>query len=500
MTSPSSPSGEGSTPRSTGAFLYAATLALTLGLTACANMSGIAPQARLRDGASLGLPSAATGTPDAFDEVGISADWWHGFGDPALNKLVAQALQGSPDLKLAQARVERATAVADISRAADGPQLNGGLDVTRQRFSGNGLYPPPLAGAVVNSGTGRLTGSWEFDFFGKNRARLDAALGSAKAAAADAQAARVLLSCNIAHAYLRLAQQGAELEVAERTLQQRQETLDIVRDRVSAGLDTRLEQRQSEGGLPQARQRIESLREQMSLTRNAIAALIGEPQLADQIKAPQLKSIQGLKVPDALPADLLGRRADIVAARWRVEAATKDIKVAKAQFYPNVNLTAFIGLSSIGLDRFAQSGSEEWGVGPAIRLPIFDSGRLRANLRGKTADLDAAVESYNRNLVNAVREVRDELVSNRSIRLQQEQQEQAQAAAESAYDIALQRYRAGLGTYLNVLTAETAVLQQRREAVELAARRLDTQVSLVRALGGGYRPDPAATDVATAKQ
>lgn len=484
-------------PVSGGALLYAATLILTLGLTACANMSGIAPQARLRDGVALGLPSAATGTPDAFDDIAISADWWRGFGDAKLDQLVDQALADSPNLKVAEARVVRAASVADISRAADGPQLNGSVDFTRQRFSGNGLYPPPIAGSILNTGAARVSGSWEIDFFGKNRAALDAALGSARAAHADAQAARVLLSCNVARAYLRLAQQNALLDVAERTLAQRKETLTLVRDRVEAGLDTRLEQLQSEGGLPEALQHIEALREQMALSRNTIAALIGAPQAADSIYAADLRHLRGLTVPDTLPADLMGRRADIAAARWRVEAASNDIQVAKAQFYPNLNLSAFVGLSSIGLSRFARGGSEEYGVGPAIRLPIFDSGRLRAGLRGRTADFDAAVESYNSSLIDAVHDVRDQLASTRSILLQQAQQADAQAAAESAYDIAVQRYRAGLGTYLNVLSAETTVLQQRRQAVDLTARRFDTQVGLVRALGGGYRSDAAPTAAAS---
>ena len=233
----------------------------------------------------------------------------------------------------------------------------------------------------------------------------------------------------------------------------------------------------------------------MTLTRNAIAALVGNPQGAEAIQAPDLHALHNLSVPDLLPADLMGRRADLAAARWRVEAALQDIKVAKAQFYPNVNLTAFVGLTSIGLDRFARGGSGEWGVGPAIRLPIFDSGRLRSNLRGRTADLDAAVESYNSSLIDAVHEVRDQLASARSIVRQQMQQSEAQAAAESAYDIAVQRYGAGLGNYLNVLTAENTVLLERRQAVELAARRLDAQVGLVRALGGGYQPDTTSTAV-----
>ena len=163
---------------------------------------------------------------------------------------------------------------------------------------------------------------------------------------------------------------------------------------------------------------------------------------------------------------------------------------AKTQFYPNINLVAFAGFSSIGLGSLLNSGSQQWGVGPALRLPIFEAGRLRANLRGKTADLDAAVESYNAAVIDAVRDVADQVASSQAIGRQQAEQRAAQDAAESAYDIAVQRYKAGLGNYLNVLTAETSVLAQRRLAVDLAGRALDTQVALIRALGGGYAPEP----------
>jgi NodT family efflux transporter outer membrane factor (OMF) lipoprotein len=190
-----------------------------------------------------------------------------------------------------------------------------------------------------------------------------------------------------------------------------------------------------------------------------------------------------------LPADLIARRPDVAAALWRVEAAGEDVKSAKAQFYPNINLTGFIGLSSLGLGRLLNMGSEQWGVGPAIRLPIFDAGRLRANLRGRTADLDIAIESYNGAVLEAFHEAGDAIASLNSLARQLAEQRQAESAAESAYDIAVQRYRAGLGTYLNVLTAETSVLTQRRLGVDLAARVLDSRVALYRALGGGWRPD-----------
>ncbi|MDB5886387.1 MAG: efflux system, outer rane lipoprotein NodT family [Polaromonas sp.] len=453
------------------------------GITGCADMSGIAPQSSLRAAAlPVANASAASGT--------VAAEWWRDFGDETLNGLVAKSLQTSPNLKLAQARLARAQAVGDAAAAATLPQINGQLDLTRQRYTGNGAVPPPLAGAVRSSGTAQLAASWELDFFGRNRAALDATLGNARAAQADAQAARVLLASQVARTYFQLVRLNEQAAVAERTLAQRQETLKLVRDRVNAGLDTRLELQQSEGGLPEARLQIEMLQEQMALTRNALLALTGEQNSTSALVPSAQAAIKAAAPAPVIPADLLGRRADIAAARWRVEASSQDVANAKTQFYPNINLAAFAGFSSIGLGRLLDAGSQQWGVAPALRLPVFEAGRLRANLRGRTADLDAAVESYNAAVVDAVREVADQVASSRAIVRQQAHQLAAQGAAESAYDIALQRYRAGLGNYLNVLTAETSVLAQRRLAVDLTARTLETQVALIRALGGGYAPEP----------
>ena len=457
---------------------------IATGMTGCADMSGIESKAVLRDAPSLGLP--VTGEPTPL----VSAQWWEGFGDEQLNSLVAQALQSNPSLKIAQARLARAQAVTEVADAATLPQLGAQFDATRQRYTANGLVPPPLAGTIRETGTAQLNASWELDFFGKNRAALDAALGSMHAAEADAQAASVLLASNVARSYFQLVRLNEQAALARRTMAQREETLKLVQDRVNAGLDTRLELRQSEGGLPEARLQLESLQEQMALSRNALGALIGQPNLTAATVAaiePAQAAIKNVAVASTIPADLLGRRADILAARWRVEASIKDVANAKTQFYPNINLVAFAGFSSIGLNRLFDSGSQQWGVGPALRLPIFDAGRLRANLRGKTADLDAAVESYNATVLDAVRDVADQLASIQSIARQQAEQRAASEAAEGAYEISVQRYKAGLGTYLNVLTAETNVLMQRRTAIDLVARQLDTQVALMRALGGGYR-------------
>lgn len=473
-------------------FLRAGLLTLTVSLGGCANFSGITPQAKPRDAASLGLTGREVG--DAVD-----AQWWRAFGDAQLDRLVARALDNNPNLKLAQARLARARAVTETAETASRPQFNGTLDASHQRYTKTGAVPAPLAGSIQDTGTLQLGASWELDFFGKNRAALDAALGSARAAQADAQAARVLLASNVVRSYFQWLRIQDQLAVAQRTLSQREETLRLVRQRVEAGLDTQLELRQSEGSLPEARQQIEALQEQKALTQHALAALTGDPNARLALEKHALEAIKNVAIAPIIPVDLLGRRADVAAARWRVEAGMKDVDHARTQFYPNVNLVAFAGFSSIGLDRLLQSDSQQWGIGPALRLPIFDGGRLRANLRGKTADLDAAIESYNATVIDAVRDVADQVASMQSIGRQQTEQRAAQRAAESAYAIAVQRYDAGLGNYLNVLGTETAVLAQRRLAVDLRARALDTQVALLRALGGGFQAD-AVTATASATQ
>lgn len=478
-------------PLPESAALAAVSLAAALVLAGCADMAGIGSHARLRDAESLGL-GAPVGQLNPSE--GVDARWWMAFGDAQLNALIEQALEGNPNLQVARARLARAQASADVVSAAEKPQVTGSFDGTRQKFSGNYIYPSPLGGSIQETGTLQLNGSWELDFFGKNRSALDTAIGAANAAAADEQAARVMLAANVARGYVQWARLADQLTVAQRTLAQRDETLKLVRDRVSAGLDTRLELRQSEGGLPEARQQIEALNEQIQLARHSLDALVSKPNATQSLVPPALAAIKNIALQPNIPADLLGRRADIAAARFRVEAATSDVANAKTQFYPNINLVAFAGYQAIGFGNLLKSGSQQWGVGPAIRLPIFEGGRLRANLRGKAADQDAAIESYNATVTDAVRDVADQVASAQSITRQQTEQRNAQTAAEGAYDIAVQRYRAGLGNYLNVLTAETAVLAQRRLAVDLAARALDTQVALARALGGGYAAP--ATNVA----
>ena len=462
-----------------GAMLLAAVFVLS----ACAQMGDRPAVHDLQDATSLSLENAKA------TDLSLTPNWWHAFGDAQLDSLVEQALVANPSLEVARSRVARAEAGATGLRAAAGPQLNGALDVMHQQYTANGAVPAPLAGSVRDTATLQLGASWELDFFGKNRSALHSALGQVRVAQAEASAARMLLASRVAHSYFQLARLNDQLRVARQALSQREQALRLVKDRVSAGLDTRLELRQSEGGLPEARLQIEILQEQLSLVRLTLAALVGQPNQPLALADTSILAVPSVQLASSIPSDLLARRADIAAARWRVEAAHQEVTNAQAQFYPSVNLVAFAGLSSIGLDRLIDSGSEQWGIGPALRLPLFDGGRLRANLRGKDAELDGAIGSYNAAVIDAVREVAGVLATLQAISRQQLEQQATLAASEDAYGIAVQRYDAGLSNYLSVLTTESAVLQQRRQVVDLSARAIDSQVSLMHALGGGYRAE-----------
>lgn len=456
-----------------------AAVCATFALAACVSSAGIAPQSQKLSPSSVGVPAQSPA-------ASVSDQWWSAFGESGLDTLVDSALATNPSLKLARDRIERATAATDAAQANFGPRIDGELDLQRQRYTENGLIPPPIAGSVGSTGLLQLSGGWELDFFGKNADALAAALGNQRAAKADVQAARVLLAANVARSYFQLGGLFEQREVAERTLAQRKEVLALIRERVEAGLDTNVELRQGEASVPETARQIEVIDEQIAHTRHVLAALTAQPPGALETLRPRLRTVQAVPLPADIPADLLGRRADIEAARQRVEAATQDVAFSKTLLYPNINLIAFAGLSSLGVNRLINAGSEQYGAGVAIHLPIFDAGRLRANVRGKTAELDAAVDSYNAALIEAVHDVADQIASVQSIARQHTKQVEAQARSEQAYDLALQRFSAGLGTYLTVLSAEVNVLAQRRLGADLKARELDSQVALARALGGGY--------------
>ncbi|MFZ5548260.1 MAG: efflux transporter outer membrane subunit [Pseudomonadota bacterium] len=447
-------------------------------LSGCATPGQPAQRLVLTQPAVLALPDVAS--PPA------PGRWWALLGDEQLAGLVDRALRDQPSLALARSRVDRALALARVAEAADAPQANLSVEATRQRFTEHGLVPPPIAGSVRNTGTVQAALSWSPDWYGQQAAAVAASLGQARAAGADAAAAANTLAAQVTRSYIGLARLVAQREVAERTLAQREELRSLTSQRVAAGLDTRVEAVQADSALPDARAQIEALDEQITLARHQLAALSGQAPDALDALTPVLGHLALQRLPAGLGADLLARRPDVAAARWRIEAAGDEAKVARTAFYPNVNLTAFIGLNAIGLDNVFDAGSRQAGVTPALHLPLFDGGRIRAQLGGREAELNAAIAQYNITVLDAVREARDAIASLQSLARQRREQAAALEGAQTAHTLALQRYRAGLGSYLIVLNTETQWLAQRRQAVDLQARELDTGIALLRALGGGW--------------
>ena len=290
----------------------------------------------------------------------------------------------------------------------------------------------------------------------------------------------------------------AQHELAEQRARHRDDLARLVERRFKAGLDTRVELESAQGVIPENARDIAALDEQISLARHALAALIGQGPDAVNDLAPKLPLITNLPLPDSLPADLLGHRADVVAARWRVDAATHGMASTKASFYPNINLRAFAGLSAIGFDKWLDSGSRQPGIGLAITLPIFDSDRLRNQYRSSAAQVDGAVASYNGTLLEALHDVADQLSTLQSLDTQISRQHAAQSSAERGYELALKRYKADISDRLSVLNVESNLIAQRRTAVDLQARWIDSRLRLTRALGGGFAETPADTTDSTA--
>jgi NodT family efflux transporter outer membrane factor (OMF) lipoprotein len=468
-----------------GAGAAAAVALAALVLAACASTHGLKPQAAVTGPDSLAA-GRALGEARVDGAAWPARNWWTRFGDAQLDRLMDEALAGAPSLNVARARARQALALADEAGAVRSPRVDSSLSATRERFPVNGLVPPPYAGGWATFDQLQATLSWDPDFWGRNRAAFEQALGQARAAAIDEQAAELALSVNIAHAYVQLMRAYQELDVAQATVQQRERVLALTRDRNAAGIDSRLELKQAEAAVPAAREQVAQLNETIALTRGQIAALLGQgPDRGLAIERPAAMASADAALPSQVPSQLLGRRPDIVAQRWRVQAAGRGIDAAKAQFYPDVNLAAFVGFQSLGTSGFLSLGNRTLGAGPALSLPLFDAGQRRANLAAADAQYDAAVEQYNQTLSDALREVVDQLSSFRSLSQQRAEQTQALAASRDAYDLALLRYQEGVGNYLQVLSAETPLLAQQSLEVDLRARALDLSINLVRALGGG---------------
>ncbi|KUR72803.1 multidrug transporter [Novosphingobium fuchskuhlense] len=458
-------------------------------LAGCATMPDLGTRPALldpaRDPSKFG--AAETQTPSG---TWPGDGWWKDYGDGQLAPLIEEALAGSPTLAAADARARKAAAYATSAGAALRPSLTANGQAADVKQSYNNGFPAQFVPKGLNdTGRASLDLGYELDFFGKNRAALRAATSEREAAALEARAARLALATSVAAAYADLARLAAERAVQVAAVQQREEVAALVARRVASGLDTRGEQRQADAGVPLARGDLAATDEAITLTRNRLAALLGAgPERGAAIALPAPRMLPAPALPANLALDLIGRRADIAAARLRTEAAAARIAVARAGFFPNVNLLAFAGLQSLGLGNLTAKGSDIAQMGAAISLPIFSGGRIEGQYRAARADYDEAVAQYNQTLLRALNEVADAAASRRALVQRQTEAHAALAASEEAYSIARRRYEGGLSPYLAVLTAQDALLRNRQLAAVLDARALTLNIELIRALGGGFGP------------
>ncbi len=460
---------------------------LVLALAACASSGGLQPQGRLLDAGDL--HSERTLATSDLSVAGFPAsDWWRAFGDPQLDALVAEGLAGHPGLDAADARLRQAQAQAGVTRADRLPSLSVSGGYTGVRLP-ESMVGEEMGGRYMGSGQVAFDFSYGFDLWGGKRASWEAAVDAVHAATIDAQAARLRLSSGIVQAYVELDRAWRGNDVAEQELERAQKTLQLVRQRRAAGIDSDLQVRQAEARVPAAQQQLQAAQQQIDAARTALAALVGQgPDRGLAIERPQALDAAALQLPGVLPSELLGRRPDVVAARWRVEAAGKQIKAAKAKFYPSFNLTALAGVVAPNVGDLLKSSSTFAYLGPALSLPIFEGGRLRANLAGADAQYDLAVATYNQAVIDALREVADQVNAVRSLEHQAQSQRQAVATAASAFDLAGQRYRAGVGNYLDVLSAQSQLLGAQQALTALHAQQLLAAARLSQALGGGFEP------------
>lgn len=458
-------------------------LAATLLLASCASFQGIGSSARMQSPDKLAASASLPGQGGDWPAL----DWAAQIGGAPLQALVEEALAGNPGLQVAAARLAAARATIAASGANRLPTVGAGFSSTYQRYTETGLIPPPLAGEYKADTQLALNFAYEFDFWGRHDAEMRAALAQGRAAEAEQYSARLMLSSSIARAWLQLARQNALLDLTRQQLVARERLGQVTELRFKAGLDTESESEQTRQQLEGLRAEIVQWQEALALSRNQLAALMGQgPDRGLAIAPAALPSDAAIALPDALPLGLLGRRPDIAASRWRVEAARGEIDNARAQFYPNVNLSAFAGFSTLSLDRLLDAGSRIAGIGPAIRLPVFEGGRLRAQLKGRVAGYDNVVASYNQTLTDALREVADQLQSLRAAQAQGGHQRAATQAAANALRLARQRERAGTTNMLPVLASELALVVQRKVELENQARRADLRIALIKALGGGF--------------
>jgi NodT family efflux transporter outer membrane factor (OMF) lipoprotein len=417
------------------------------------------------------------------------AQWWQAFDNAELNRLMETALKDSPSLHAAAARLTQAEAVADFQAAEMMPSIGASLEFHHRRFSATDFYGPSGGKTFTGAYIDPVVFRYHLDLWGKDKAALEAALGKERAQASELAMAKLMLSTAIARSYIRLCSAEEDIELARELSKQAEKKSQLAQLRWQRGLTGQDLVYAAEQQLEAARQRESSVRSLAQVLRNRLAALAGQgPDWGQSIRVEAVNVAGHLPPPESISLGLLAHRPDVAAALWQVESAAQLIKVAKTNFYPDINLVGFAGLRSLNLkDLFLSHGaSVAYGMGPTVSLPVFEGGRLQAELKNQQAVYDAAAESYNGTLLAAVQQVADSLAEWRLTVEHDAAQERALQASEAASELAAKRYEAGLSSRDGMIDAETALIQQRLTASQLRSAHLLAAIGLIEALGGGY--------------
>lgn len=456
-----------------------------LALSACASIpdTGVRPVLQTAETVAASQTLAPRGA-----NIWPPDHWWERAGDSQLNALIEEGLANAPQVALAAARIRRAEAETQRIDAARWPSV--GAEATGGLFRQSGSFGIPaqfLPNGWIDYGQATLNVGYDLDLWGRNRAALAAATSELRAVTIDAAQARLVLSVSITAAYAELGRAHRERDIAEAMLINRRAFRDLVAERERNALDNRASLRLADAEVASAEQILAAADETILMRRNQLAALLGAgPDRGLTITRPPLSPSTPVTVPDGLTTDLLGRRPDIVAARERVEAAGARTRQVRAGFYPSINLRSLIGLQALGLRNLLDSRSVFGAVGPAISLPIFNGGALKAQYRGSAAAYDEAVASYNQTVVTAYQQAADAITQRDAADNRLSAARTALAAGEDALGLLRQRYSAGLVSNLEVLASERAALELRLSVIALETNERGATLATIRALGGGF--------------
>ena len=423
----------------------------------------------------------------------LKGRWWELFQDPALNPLVEQALGGNQNLKVANARLSQARDQLTIARAALFPTIDLSASAIRSKDSAN---RPLAAYNVQNQSTvqndfrlGPSVG-YEVDLFGRVRREVEGARASAEQAAADFENTRLVLLAALVTDYFALRELDAEIDVVRRSLDLQRNALTFVTSRHDLGFATGLDLAQQQALLQSSETQLELLQNQRYQFEHALATLVGTPapnfNLAAVTSAPPLPAL-----PVGVPSDLLQRRPDVASAERAMAAANARIGVAKAAYFPTIELAPGLGVPGLGWESAAvgslfDAPSRLWAIGLSAGQTLFDAGKTRAEVRFASSDYEAAVASYRQTVLSAMEEVENGITGLASLERAARQANASVESAQRAFDIASERYKGGVDTYLDVITAEQILLTNQRQAAQIQGQQFATAVFLVKALGGGW--------------